>query len=72
MGRYLSLGLLDFYQRHLSSFVGGHCRFTPTCSDYAKLAIEQNPFFRAWHLIIRRILLCRPPYGGVDYPPRSN
>ncbi len=69
MGERLSLRAIDFYQCHFSSFVGGHCRFTPTCSEYAKIAVSHNKFFRAWYLVVTRFLRCRPPYGGVDYPP---
>lgn len=45
------------------------CRFYPTCSEYALLALEKHSFFNAIMLISKRILKCHPFHeGGVDYP----
>jgi hypothetical protein len=64
----LSLRLIAFYRNRLGEYFGGHCRFTPTCSEYAYLAIEQYGFAAGWFRALKRLLRCRPPYGGIDYP----
>lgn len=44
------------------------CRFTPTCSNYAKEAYEEYGFFYGSYLTIRRICRCRP-FGKFGYDP---
>ena len=71
-GRVLSSGLLAvlvFYQRRVSPLLPRACRFTPTCSEYARLAIlEYGPWKGSW-FAARRILRCHPLHpGGVDLP----
>ena len=58
------------YQRVLSPFVGTVCRFAPTCSEYARLAVlDHGAVFGAW-LALRRLLRCHPFHpGGFDPPP---
>lgn len=64
------LFLIDAYKLTLSPFFGQQCRFYPTCSSYAKEAIERHG---AWHggcLTLKRILRCNPwCAGGVDEVP---
>ncbi|MBI1848564.1 MAG: membrane protein insertion efficiency factor YidD [Candidatus Rokubacteria bacterium] len=58
------------YQRILSPALGGACRFAPTCSEYARLAIEEHGFARGAALAARRLLRCHPFHrGGYDPPP---
>jgi len=48
---------------------GFGCRFVPTCSHYAVIALRTFPLHRALFLIGRRILRCHPWHdGGVDWP----
>jgi len=66
----LLIALIRVYQLTLSPFVGGACRFVPSCSAYAKEAIERHG---AWHgsmLAARRLSKCHP-FGpsGVDPVP---
>jgi len=65
-----SVGLVQVYQRAISPFIGGRaaCRFTPTCSEYTKSAIEKYGCVRGIILGIRRISRCRPG-GGYGYDP---
>ena len=65
-------GLIRLYQLTLSPFIGGQCRFHPTCSNYALEAIDQpGPIAGSW-LALRRLLKCHPFHpGGLDLPPRS-
>ena len=52
--------LIKLYQKHISSGTARHCRFTPTCSQYAVEALEEWGAFRGLFLIIYRILRCNP------------
>lgn len=62
--------LIKFYQKYISSLTGPHCRFTPTCSQYAYMAYEKYGFFKASYLTIKRILRCNPLCkGGYDPLP---
>ncbi|UVK85712.1 membrane protein insertion efficiency factor YidD [Pseudomonas sichuanensis] len=44
------------------------CRFEPSCSNYALLAIEKHGAVRGWKMALNRIHRCRFPNGGEDYP----
>ncbi|MCR5066075.1 MAG: membrane protein insertion efficiency factor YidD [Bacteroidales bacterium] len=64
----LLLLLIKFYQHCISPFTPAACRYTPTCSQYAKEAIiKYGPFKGTW-LAIKRILRCNP-FGGHGYDP---
>lgn len=62
--------LIRLYQLCLSNFIGNCCRFYPSCSNYAIEALEKKNIFKAFYLIIKRILKCHPfSKGGVDFVP---
>ncbi|MGC1422862.1 MAG: membrane protein insertion efficiency factor YidD [Terracidiphilus sp.] len=68
------LAMLEFYRRWLSPAVhalgGGGCRFVPTCSEYASIAIATHGPFRGMGLAIWRLLRCHPfCRGGLDPVP---
>lgn len=67
----LMIYLIKFYQRNLSHMKRySHCRFTPTCSEYAIGALEKYGFFKGGCLAVRRILRCSPLCkGGYDPVP---
>ncbi len=47
-----------------------HCRYYPTCSNYAIEALEVHGFFKGSLLMIKRILKCNPfSKGGIDFVP---
>ena len=57
------------YQIFLSPWLGPRCRYQPTCSQYALLAVERYGPWRGSWLAIRRLLRCHPwSKGGWDPP----
>ena len=68
--RRLALWLLAAYQYALSPWLGGACRFAPTCSQYAKAVFQSHPTPVALWLTVRRLAKCHPfCEGGEDPPP---
>jgi hypothetical protein len=64
------IGLLGVYQRVLSPLLPAACRFHPTCSDYARQAIERHGVWRGAGLTIWRLARCQPlGRGGLDPVP---
>ena len=57
-----------FYQRCISPFTPPACRFTPTCSEYAKQAFKKHGPIKGLALAIWRVLRCNP-WGGSGYDP---
>jgi len=66
--KWILLTPIIFYQRCISPFTPPVCRFTPTCSQYAKEAIIKHGPIRGLGLAIWRILRCNP-WGGSGYDP---
>ncbi|OGD09029.1 MAG: membrane protein insertion efficiency factor YidD [Candidatus Aminicenantes bacterium RBG_13_62_12] len=65
-----ALFLIDVYRKLLSPFLGRNCRFEPTCSQYAREAVEKYGFWRGSWLGLRRLLRCHPFHeGGFDPVP---
>lgn len=62
------------YQLTLAYFLGGHCRFTPSCSVYAIEAIRYHGAIKGWGLAFRRLARCHPfcPGGYDPVPPADN
>jgi putative membrane protein insertion efficiency factor len=65
----LALSALRFYKAYLSLFVGGSCRFEPTCSMYAYEAVERFGVARGSWLALKRLLRCHPLSGRFGYDP---
>ena len=64
------VGLVRFYQVAISPHFPASCRFSPTCSQYAVLALREYGAVRGSILAVWRILRCNP-WGGHGYdPPR--
>jgi uncharacterized protein len=64
-----ALSALRFYKAYLSLFVGGSCRFAPTCSMYAYEAVERFGVARGSWLALKRLLRCHPLSGRFGYDP---
>ncbi|MCY2931038.1 MAG: membrane protein insertion efficiency factor YidD [Planctomycetota bacterium] len=64
--------LVRLYQLTLSRFLGGHCRFEPSCSRYFIQALRTRGAVIGTGLGVWRLLRCHPfSRGGYDpVPPR--
>lgn len=62
------IALIRAYRYFLSPWIGGHCRFTPTCSIYALQALELYGPWRGSWLAIKRLLRCHPLCPGGEDP----
>ncbi len=68
--RWLLLLFVRFYQIFFSPFLGGACKFYPSCSRYAQEAIEMHGARRGAWLAVKRLGRCRPfTNGGFDPVP---
>ena len=65
--------LIIMYRSTLGMFLGGQCRFHPSCSQYALEAYREHDVLRATWLAARRLARCHPLCaGGYDpVPPRA-
>jgi putative membrane protein insertion efficiency factor len=64
------IGLIELYQRWISPLLGPRCRYFPSCSQYAVLAVERHGLLRGCYLAGRRLLRCHPFHaGGYDPVP---
>ncbi|MCI0636859.1 MAG: membrane protein insertion efficiency factor YidD [Actinobacteria bacterium] len=69
------IGVIHVYRWTLSGWLGGQCRFYPSCSHYAERAVRTHGAIRGSLLAAWRIARCGPfTAGGVDHvpPPRSS
>ncbi|MGB8339225.1 MAG: membrane protein insertion efficiency factor YidD [Burkholderiales bacterium] len=62
--------LIRGYQLAVSPILGPSCRFRPTCSEYARDALQAHGALRGSWLALKRIIRCRPGHpGGYDPVP---
>jgi putative membrane protein insertion efficiency factor len=67
---HVVLGAIVGYQRLISPLVPSACRFAPTCSEYARLALVEHGVLRGIALAAWRLARCHPFHpGGYDPPP---
>ena len=68
--RKILIWLIRAYQLLISPLFGNHCRFYPSCSQYAVEAINRYGVLMGGWLALRRVLRCHPWHpGGVDPVP---
>lgn len=63
---------IRFYQFCISPFLPRSCRYYPTCSEYAVIALKKYGIIRGLFMAFRRILRCHPVKrlgGGSGYDP---
>lgn len=60
---------LRLYKRLISPLLPRACRFSPTCSEYARLAVIKHGALRGSLIAMARLLRCHPWHaGGIDMP----
>jgi len=59
---------LRAYQWLLSPLLPAACRYTPTCSEYARQALERYGVLRGGLMAAWRLLRCHP-FAGSGYDP---
>lgn len=65
-----AIGLIRFYQRAVSPYLPPSCRYYPTCSEYALLAVRKHGVIKGGWLGVKRVLRCQPLFaGGYDPVP---
>ena len=69
MLKNIFLGILTAYQAILRAFLGPSCRFSPTCSEYAREAVERYGVWRGGWLGMKRLSRCHPWSGKSGYDP---
>jgi putative membrane protein insertion efficiency factor len=63
---------IRIYQALISPLLGSNCRHYPTCSEYAKEAIEEWGPLKGMWLGLKRISKCHPwGTSGVDLVPKK-
>lgn len=68
MARRIIIALIDAYRAAVSPLLPPTCRFTPTCSQYARTAVQRFGGLKGGWLAVRRLLRCHP-LGGGGYDP---
>ena len=70
--RRMLVYLIRLYQKYISPCFPKHCKYYPTCSNYAIEAIKKHGSFHGTILSIKRILKCNPvSRGGIDLVPNN-
>ena len=65
--RFILISIVKFYQAVISPWLPPSCRFVPTCSEYAREAIDRHGVLRGGRLAVWRLLRCQPfCSGGYD------
>lgn len=66
----LAISAIRVYRWLFSPWLGGACRYWPSCSVYAEQAVHRHGALRGSWLALRRLLRCHPWGGhGVDPVP---
>jgi putative membrane protein insertion efficiency factor len=68
--RQVLISLIRTYQKAVSPWIGPHCRFYPTCSEWAREAVERFGVAKGGLLTLKRLFSCHPFHsGGYDPLP---
>jgi uncharacterized protein len=62
------IGLLAAYRYAVSPLLGVNCRYLPSCSDYAREAIDRNGAWKGGWLTLARLCRCHP-WGNHGFDP---
>jgi putative membrane protein insertion efficiency factor len=65
-----AIALVNFYRKYISPMFPPSCRYVPTCSEYAMIALQRYGFIKGSWMAIKRICRCHPWHpGGYDPVP---
>ena len=71
MMRRILIRLIKLYQK-IPFKSHSHCKYIPTCSNYAISVLNEFGTIKGSFLAIKRIIRCNPfSKGGVDLPPKK-
>ena len=63
--------MIKAYQKLISPLLTPRCKYYPSCSTYAELAISELGI-KGFFMAITRLVRCNPfSNGGVDYPSKN-
>lgn len=63
------LKMIRFYQTSVSPLFPARCRYIPTCSEYARQAVEKYGAAKGGWLALKRFSRCHPFHKGGWYDP---
>ncbi|MCK4414240.1 MAG: membrane protein insertion efficiency factor YidD [Candidatus Eisenbacteria sp.] len=64
------MGIVQFYQHLVSPLFPPSCRYSPSCSCYAREALRKHGVWRGGRLAVSRLARCHPfSAGGWDPVP---
>jgi len=67
--RWIVIKLLRLWQIFISPLYPPSCKYHPTCSEYAIMAVERYGTLKGSLKALWRVLRCNPwSKGGVDLP----
>ena len=67
---FLAVFAIRCYQALIRPFLIGHCKFCPSCSEFAIEALHTHGLLRGGMLALRRLIRCHPfSVGGIDPVP---
>jgi len=67
--KQIFIKVIGVYRKFISPILGNNCRFYPSCSEYAQIAITKYGVVKGIVKSILRILRCNPFFhGGIDLP----
>jgi len=68
--KFLVLDILGVYKVMVSPFLPPACRFEPSCSEYARDAVEKYGAMKGSWMALKRILRCQPLCKGGHDPAK--
>ena len=65
----VAIYLIQIYRAMISPFLRARCKFYPSCSLYAQIALERHGLLKGSWLFIKRLAKCHPWYQGNSDDP---
>jgi uncharacterized protein len=71
IAKVVLLAPIVLYRLTISPLLGVNCRYLPSCSDYAREAIDKNGAWKGSWLALARFCRCHP-FGSHGFDPVPN